>query len=61
MRQLNPAALLSGDFSGFGRPDSSPEVLVQLRDVKVTIRPIAGTPAWQDGGRGQSLGPRPDD
>ena len=44
LRRLNPSPFLFfldlGDFSIVG---SSPEILVRLRDGKVTIRPIAGT------------------
>jgi anthranilate synthase component I len=44
LRRLNPSPFLFlldfGDFSVIG---SSPEILVRLRDDKVTIRPIAGT------------------
>ncbi len=44
LRHLNPSPFLFylhfGDFSLVG---SSPEILVRLRDGKVTIRPIAGT------------------
>ena len=44
LRRLNPSPFLFylnfGDFSVVG---SSPEILVRVRDDKVTIRPIAGT------------------
>src|SRR5262249_36984254 len=44
LRRLNPSPFLFfldlGDFTIIG---SSPEILVRLRDEKVTIRPIAGT------------------
>jgi anthranilate synthase component 1 len=44
LRRLNPSPFLFfmnfGDFCVIG---SSPEILVRLRDGKVTIRPIAGT------------------
>ncbi len=44
LRRINPSPFLFylnlGDFSIVG---SSPEILVRLRDGKVTIRPIAGT------------------
>ncbi|WP_085902107.1 anthranilate synthase component I [Kiloniella majae] len=44
LRRLNPSPFLFflnfGDFSVVG---SSPEILVRVRDGKVTIRPIAGT------------------
>ena len=44
LRRLNPSPFLFymdfGDFSAVG---SSPEVLVRLRDRKITLRPLAGT------------------
>ena len=44
LRRLNPSPFLiyftMGDFALVG---SSPEILVRLRDKKITIRPIAGT------------------
>jgi anthranilate synthase component 1 len=44
LRRINPAPFLFyldfGDFQAIG---SSPEILVRLRDGKVTIRPLAGT------------------
>src|SRR6185312_4204513 len=44
LRRLNPSPFLFyltfGDFQLVG---SSPEILVRLRDGKITIRPIAGT------------------
>ncbi len=44
LRRLNPSPFLFfldfGDFSVIG---SSPEILVRVRDGKITIRPIAGT------------------
>ncbi len=44
LRRINPAPYLSFlDFGGFQIACSSPEILVRLRDGKVTIRPIAGT------------------
>ena len=44
LRRLNPAPFLFFlDFGGFAVVGSSPEILVRLRDGKVTIRPIAGT------------------
>ncbi|MGH6933353.1 MAG: anthranilate synthase component I [Dongiaceae bacterium] len=44
LRRLNPSPFLFFlDFSGFAVVGSSPEILVRLRDGKVTIRPIAGT------------------
>jgi len=50
LRRINPAPFLSYlDFGAFQIVCSSPEILVRVRDGKVTIRPIAGT-RW----RGQS-------
>ena len=44
LRRLNPSPFLFFlDFGGFQLAGSSPEILVRLRDGKVTIRPIAGT------------------
>ncbi|GAA0534134.1 anthranilate synthase component 1 [Rhizomicrobium palustre] len=44
LRRLNPSPYLYHlAFPGFSVVGSSPEVLVRLRDGKVTIRPIAGT------------------
>jgi anthranilate synthase component 1 len=44
LRRLNPSPFLFLlDFGAFGVIGSSPEILVRLRDDKVTIRPIAGT------------------
>lgn len=44
LRRINPAPFLFFlDFGGFSVVGSSPEVLVRLRDGKVTIRPLAGT------------------
>jgi len=44
LRRLNPSPFLFFlDFGGFSVVGSSPEVLVRLRDGKVTIRPLAGT------------------
>ncbi len=44
LRRVNPAPFLVYlDFGGFQIVCSSPEILVRLRDGKVTIRPIAGT------------------
>src|SRR5262249_20067651 len=41
---LNPSPFLYNlAFPGFSIVGSSPEILVRLRDGKVTIRPIAGT------------------
>jgi anthranilate synthase component 1 len=44
LRRLNPSPFLYHlAFPGYSIVGSSPEVLVRLRDNKVTIRPIAGT------------------
>src|SRR5262249_46485717 len=44
LRRLNPSPFLYYlSFPGFSIVGSSPEILVRLRDGKVTIRPIAGT------------------
>ncbi len=44
LRRVNPSPYLCFlDFGGFQIVVSSPEILVRLRDHKVTIRPIAGT------------------
>ncbi|MCW8834780.1 MAG: anthranilate synthase component I [Rhodospirillales bacterium] len=44
LRRTNPSPFLFFlDFDGFSLVGSSPEILVRLRDGKVTIRPIAGT------------------
>jgi anthranilate synthase component 1 len=44
LRRVNPAPFLCYlDFGNFQIVCSSPEILVRLRDSKVTIRPIAGT------------------
>lgn len=44
LRHLNPSPFLFYFcFNGFSIVGSSPEILVRLRDNKVTIRPIAGT------------------
>jgi anthranilate synthase component I len=44
LRRVNPAPFLCYlDFLDFQIVCSSPEILVRLRDEKVTIRPIAGT------------------
>jgi len=44
LRRLNPSPFLFHlDFGDFAVIGSSPELLVRLRDGKVTIRPIAGT------------------
>ncbi|HET9147025.1 MAG TPA: chorismate-binding protein, partial [Acetobacteraceae bacterium] len=44
LRRINPAPFLFFlDFGAFQAVGSSPEILVRLRDGKVTIRPLAGT------------------
>ena len=44
LRRVNPAPFLSYlDFDGFQLICSSPEILVRVRNNRVTIRPIAGT------------------
>jgi anthranilate synthase component 1 len=44
LRRLNPSPFLFFlDFGGFAVAGSSPEILVRLREGKVTIRPLAGT------------------
>ena len=44
LRRINPAPFLFFlDFGGFAIVGSSPEILVRLRDGRVTIRPLAGT------------------
>ena len=44
LRRINPAPFLYFlDFGDFSVVGSSPEILVRVRDGKVTIRPIAGT------------------
>ena len=44
LRRTNPSPYMFFlDFGGYSIVGSSPEVLVRLRDGKVTIRPIAGT------------------
>ena len=44
LRRLNPSPFLVNlNFDDFGLVASSPEILVRVRDGKVTIRPIAGT------------------
>ena len=44
LRRLNPSPFLYFlNFPGFAIVGSSPEILVRLRDGRVTIRPIAGT------------------
>ena len=44
LRRLNPSPFLVNlNFKDIGLVASSPEILVRLRDRKITIRPIAGT------------------
>jgi anthranilate synthase component 1 len=44
LRRVNPAPFLFHlDFGDFTLVGSSPEILVRLRDGKVTVRPLAGT------------------
>jgi anthranilate synthase component 1 len=44
LRRINPSPFLYFlDFGDFQLVGSSPEILVRLRDGKITIRPIAGT------------------
>jgi anthranilate synthase component 1 len=44
LRRLNPSPFLFYlNFGGFQLVGSSPEILVRLRDGKITIRPLAGT------------------
>jgi anthranilate synthase component I len=44
LRRLNPSPFLFFlDFGGYALVGSSPEILVRLREGRVTIRPIAGT------------------
>jgi anthranilate synthase component I len=44
LRRLNPSPFLFFlDFGSYALVGSSPEILVRLRDGRVTIRPIAGT------------------
>lgn len=44
LRRVNPSPFLYFlDLPGFALVGSSPEILVRVRDVEVTIRPIAGT------------------
>jgi len=44
LRRMNPSPFMFYlDFGDFQMAGSSPEILVRLRDGKITIRPIAGT------------------
>ena len=58
LRRVNPAPFLSFlNFGDFQIVCSSPEILVRLRDGRVTIRPIAGTrPRGRDGRGGRHAG-----
>jgi anthranilate synthase component 1 len=52
LRRLNPSPFLFYlDLGGFQLVGSSPEILVRLREGKVTIRPIAGTRPRGSGNR----------
>ena len=57
LRRLNPSPFLFYlDFGTFSIVGSSPEILVRLRDGKVTIRPIAGTrPRGKDAAEDRAL------
>ena len=57
LRRLNPSPFLFYlDFGDFSIVGSSPEILVRLRDGKVTIRPIAGTrPRGKDAAEDKAL------
>ena len=57
LRRTNPSPFLFYlDFGGFSVVGSSPEILVRLRDGKVTIRPLAGTrPRGKDGAEDAAL------
>ncbi len=57
LRRLNPSPFLFHlDFGAFSIVGSSPEILVRLRDGKVTIRPIAGTrPRGRDAAEDKAL------
>jgi anthranilate synthase component 1 len=58
LRRVNPAPFLCYlDFEGFQIVCSSPEILVRVRDGKVTVRPIAGTrPRSTDAAEDHRLG-----
>jgi anthranilate synthase component 1 len=52
IRRLDPSPFLYFfDFGNFSIVGSSPEILVRVRDNKITIRPIAGTRARNSGNR----------
>ncbi len=57
LRRLNPSPFLFYlDFGSFSIVGSSPEILVRLRDGKITIRPIAGTrPRGKDAAEDKAL------
>lgn len=57
LRRTNPSPFMFFlDFGGFSIVGASPEILVRLRDGKVTIRPIAGTrKRGQDAAEDQAL------
>ncbi len=57
LRRVNPAPFLVFlDLGGFQIVCSSPEILVRVRDGKVTIRPLAGTrPRGKDAAEDQRL------
>ncbi len=57
LRRLNPSPFLFHlDFGDFSIVGSSPEILVRLRNGKVTIRPIAGTrPRGRDAAEDKAL------
>ena len=57
LRRTNPSPFLFFlDFGAFAVVGSSPEILVRLRDGKVTIRPLAGTrPRGKDAAEDMAL------
>ncbi len=57
LRRLNPSPFLFHlDFGAFAIVGSSPEILVRVRDGRVTIRPLAGTrPRGQDAAEDRRL------
>ena len=57
LRRLNPSPFLFYlDLDGYALVGSSPEILVRLRDGRVTIRPIAGTrPRGRNAAEDQAL------
>ena len=58
LRRVNPSPFLYYlDFGTFSIIGSSPEILVRVRDGRVTIRPIAGTrPRGAHASRGPGAG-----